>query len=58
MKNNIFLLFQMVKLFLIKKEAVFFSARTAAEAHSYFTPIFKIQIVKKIKAAIGFFCTQ
>nr|DAK23063.1 MAG TPA: hypothetical protein [Caudoviricetes sp.]DAN69966.1 MAG TPA: hypothetical protein [Caudoviricetes sp.]DAS61398.1 MAG TPA: hypothetical protein [Caudoviricetes sp.] len=26
--------------------------------HSYFASIFKIQIVKKIKAAIGFFCTQ
>ena len=26
--------------------------------HSYFAPIFKIQIVKKIKAAIGFFCAQ
>nr|DAM44099.1 MAG TPA: hypothetical protein [Caudoviricetes sp.]DAP14292.1 MAG TPA: hypothetical protein [Caudoviricetes sp.] len=26
--------------------------------HSYFAPIFKIQIVKKIKAAMGFFCAQ
>ena len=25
---------------------------------SYFAPIFKIQIVKKIKAAMSFFCTQ
>nr|DAU87539.1 MAG TPA: hypothetical protein [Caudoviricetes sp.] len=41
-------------------EASFLSFRSSLihySRFSYFAPIFKIQIVKKIKAAGGFFCT-
>jgi len=55
-KQYFFLLLQSVKFFLIKNRLFLWKKRKQM-AHSYFTPIFKIQIVKIIKAAGGFFCT-
>ena len=58
MKNNIFLLFQTVKLFLMKKEAIFLAQERQQRLIHISLRFLKIQIVKKIKAAIGFFCAQ